>query len=282
MDDATIQEKINLKTELATNLDCSGPLPSWELGPNQKNGLILPAQNTELQEQINIIKHLSDSREMTLNSSKTCLFIVNFTKSHQFRPLLQIPGCEYVIDRVFETKLLGYWFSTDMKTDRHVEHILSISYKRIWTIRKLKRAGISNEDILYFYYIKIRSVLESNCVAYHSMLTKENSDNIERIQKIVLRIIMDEDYSDYHHACLTLNVQTLSTRRTKLCLSFALKCLKSENHRHLFKLNTHANLRNPEKFDVPYAHTTRYFNSPKLYLTRLLNNHFSSLQSYRK
>ena len=159
--------------------------------------------------------------------------------------------------------------------------ILSISYKRIWTIRKLKRAGISNEDILYFYYIKIRSVLESNCVAYHSMLTKENSDNIERIQKIVLRIIMNEDYIDYHHACLTLSVQTLSTRRTKLCLSFALKCLESEKHRHLFKLNTHTNIRNPEKFDVPHAHTTRYFHSPKLYLTRLLNNHFSSLQSYR-
>ena len=71
-----------------------------------------------------------------------------------------------------------------MKTDRHVEHILSISYKRIWTIRKLKRAGISNEDILYLYYIKIRSVLESNCVAYHSMLTKENSDDIENSDNI--------------------------------------------------------------------------------------------------
>ena len=150
MDDATIQEKVNLKTELATNLDQPGPLPSWELGSNQNNGLVLPAQNTELQTQINTIKHLSDSREMTLNTSKTCLFIVNFTKSHQFRPLLQIPGCDYAIDRVLETKLLGYWFSTNMKTDRHVKHILSISYKEIWTIRKLKRAGISNEDILYF------------------------------------------------------------------------------------------------------------------------------------
>ena len=49
MDDATIQETINLKTELATNRDQSGPLSSWEFGPNQKNGLVLPAENTELQ-----------------------------------------------------------------------------------------------------------------------------------------------------------------------------------------------------------------------------------------
>ena len=216
---------------------------------------------------------------MALNSSKTCLFIVNFTKNYQFRPLLQIPGCESDIDRVLETKLLGYWFSTDMKPDRHVQHILTISYKRIWTIRKLKKAGISREDILYFYFMKIRSVLESNCVVFHSMLTKENSDNIERIQKIVLRIIMNEDYLDYHHSCLKLNVQTLSSRRIKLCLSFALKCVESDKHRHMFKLNKQTNLRHPDRYDVPYAHTTRYFNSLKLYLTRLLNEHFRNLHT---
>ena len=131
--------------------------------------------------------------------------------------------------------------------------------------------------ILYFYCIKIRSVLESNCVAFHSMLTQENSENIERIQKIVLRIIMDDKYLDYHHACLNMNMQTLSSRRSKLCLSFALKCLKSDKHRHLFNLNSHTSIRRPERFDVPHAHTTRYFKSPKLYLTRLLNNHFRDL-----
>ena len=279
MDDATLQETINLKTQLATNLDRSGPLPSWELGPTQTNCLVLPKQNTELQHQIEIIKHLSDSREMALNTSKTCIFIVNFTKNYQFRPLLKIPGCESIIDRVQETKLLGYWFSTNMKTDRHVQHILTIAYKRIWTIRKLKKAGISDEDILYFYFIKIRSVLESNCVAFHSLLTKENSENIERIQKIVLRIIMNEDYFDYHHACLKLDVQTLASRRVKLCLSFSLKCLESDKHKHLFKLNKQTNIRNPDIFAVPYAHTSRYFNSPKVYLTRLLNEHFRNLQS---
>ena len=121
-----------------------------------------------------------------------------------------------------------------MKTDRHIQHILTIAYKQIWTIRKLKKAGISDEDILYFYFIKIRSVLESNCVAFHSLLTKENSENIERIQKIVLRIIMNEDYFDYHHACLKLDVQTLASKRVKLCLSFSLKCLESDTNKHLF------------------------------------------------
>ena len=161
-----------------------------------------------------------------------------------------------------------------MKTNKHIEHILAIAYKRLWAIRNLKRAGISNLDILHFYFMKIRSILESNCVVFHSMLTQEESNDIERVQKIVLRIILDYKYEDYHQACLALNVQNLQTRRTKISLSFALKCLTSEKHKHLFKPNETINIRKPDKFDVPFAHTTRYFKSPKLYLTRLLNNHF--------
>ena len=287
MDDATLQETINLKNELATNRDRSGPLPLWEIGIKQLNGKVLPKENSLLQAQIDTIKELSDSREMSLNTDKTCLFIVNFTHKHQFRPLLKIPGCESLIDRVLETKLLGYWFSSDMKTHRHVEHIVAISYKRLWAIPKLKKAGVSNEDILHFYYMKIRSVLETNCAVFHSMLTQDDTNDIERVQKIVLRVILDEKYVDYHHACIFLNVQNLQVRRIKLSLNFGLKCLTSEKFKHLFKLNTHTSIRNPDRFDVPFAHSSRYFNSPKLYLTRLLNSFFrnehtieSSLLSY--
>ena len=276
MDDATLQEAINLTSELACNKDRSGPLPYWELGSKQACGKLLPKENTYLQSQINIVKQVSDRREMSLNTDKTCLFIVNFTHTNQFRPLLQIPGCDSLIDRVLETKLLGFWFTDDMKVNRHVEHILAICYKRLWAIPKLKKAGISDVDILHFYFMKIRSVLESNCPVFHPMLTQENTNNIERIQKIVLRVILDEKYTDYHNACLHLNVQNLQVRRTKLSLTFALKCIASEKFQHLFKLNENTCIRNPDRFDVAFARTTRYKNSPKLYLTRLLNSYFSN------
>ena len=274
MDDATLQERINLTRELATNCDRSGPLPFWELGLQQDNGKVLPKSNSELQNQIDLIKELSDQREMSLNTDKTCLFVVNFTHKHQFRPLLQIPGCDSIVDRVLETKLLGYWFTHDMKTHRHVEHILSISYKRIWAIRKLKKACVPPVDILHFYFMKIRSVLESNCVVYHSMLTQDNINDIERVQKIVLRVILDDQYVDYHNGCLNLNLQTLQVRRTKLSLNFGLKCIASDKFNHLFKLNSHISIRNPDRFDVPFAKTSRFYDSPKLYLTRLLNSYF--------
>ena len=271
MDDATIQEWINLLTKLGSNIDRSGPLPSWELGQQQLYPKVLPANNSLLQKQIITLKTLSDQREMSLNSDKTCLFIVNFSNKHQFRPLLQIPGRNLPIDRVLQTKLLGYWFTHDMKTYRHVEHLLEICFKRIWAIRKLKKSGISDKDILHFYYFKIRSVLEANCVIYHPMLTQEETNDIERIQKIVLKIILAHKYQDYNQACTLMNIETLQTRRTNLSLSFGLKCISSEQHSHLFQLNKQTSSRNSEKFHVPFARSTRYFNSPKLYITKLLD-----------
>ena len=69
--------------------------------------------------------------------------------------------------------------------------MLGISYKRLWAIPKLKKAGVPEPDILHFFNIKIRSVLESNCQVFHSMLTQEDTDDIERIQKIVVKIILE-------------------------------------------------------------------------------------------
>ena len=124
--------------------------------------------------------------------------------------------------------------------------------------------------------MKIRSVLESTCVVYHSMLTLDNTHDIERIKNIVIKVILQDRYSEYHHGCLLLGISTLQQRRVKLCLNFGLKCLKNDKFKNLFKLNINTNIRNPDKFDVPLARTTRYFNSPLLYITRLLNSHFKN------
>ena len=267
MDDATIQEAINLKTALRYSLD--------------QDELTLPSEGSLLQHQLELIKTLSDDREMVLNSSKTKLFIVNFTNNFQFRPLLNIPGVNNNLEVLHETKLLGYWLTNDMKPAKHVEYLLKICYKRLWAISQLKRARVPDHDILHFFFIKIRSVLESNAPVFHSMLTQESSSDIERVQKIALRVILDDDYVDYQTACTTLEVDSLENRRKKLCLNFALKCLNSEKFKDMFKFNTVAEdykIRVPDKFDVPFAKSSRYKKSPKVYLTNLLNEHFESIR----
>ena len=68
MDDATLQESIDLTSALATKLDRSGPLPWWE-----SSGKLLPNQNTLLQPAIETMKKISDDREMIHNPDKTGL-----------------------------------------------------------------------------------------------------------------------------------------------------------------------------------------------------------------
>ena len=271
MDDATVQEAVDLKTTLATNMDRSGPLPWWE-----SSGKLLPTQNTLLQSEIDKVKMISDNREMVLNPDKTKLMIINFTSSHQFKSLFHIPGSSSNIELCFETKLLGYWLSADMKPGIHVSYILKIVYSRLWSISRLKSADVSDDDIFLFYTMKIRSVLEYASPVFFSMLSVQNISDIERVQKIVLKVILSDNYLNYDQACLRMSVSSLEQRRQQLALKFSIACLKNPQHKHLFKQrkSTYYKLRNLKSFEVPFSHSDRYNFSPIPALTRLLNHHF--------
>ena len=273
MDDATLQEAIDLTSTLATKLDRAGPLPQWE-----SSGKLLPNNNTILQSEIETLKKISDAREMVLNPDKTKLLIVNFTDSHQFQSLLQIPDSTSKIELCFETKLLGYWLTSDLKPEKHISHILKIAYQRLWTITRLKSANVNANDIFYFYSMKIRSVLEFASPVFFSMLTSQNIADIERVQKIVLKIILAENYFSYEQACKAMLTVSLEERREHLALKFALSCLDNKQHNHFFKqrTSTYYELRNIKSFEEPQCKTNRYYSSPIPAMTRLLNKHFKS------
>ena len=58
---------------------------------------------------------------------------------------------------------------------------------------------------------------------------------IERIQKIVVQIIMGTRYTSYEDALKYLCLDTLFKRIEMLCLAFALKCLKNPKFKYLFQ-----------------------------------------------
>ena len=65
--------------------------------------------------------------------------------------MLQIPGSQNKLELAFETKLLGYWLTEDMKPKKHIKYILSIAYKRIWAVRRLKTSGVSRPLALLLF-----------------------------------------------------------------------------------------------------------------------------------
>ena len=204
--------------------------------------------------------------------------IVNFTNNHQYQSLLTIPGSSSTIELTIETKLLGYWLTADMKPSKHVSHILEIAYKRLWAISRLKSAGVKEDDILYFFNMKIRSVLEYCEPIFTSMLTVENIYDIECVQKIALRVILNDRYENYYQACSAMKTKSLQSRQTELSLKFAISCLKNDRHRHLFKQrkSLYYTLRKLKSFELPLCHTERFKSSPLPFLTVLLNDHFAN------
>ena len=131
-------------------------------------------------------------------------------------------------------------------------------------------------DLIHIYILLIRSILETSCQVFHSQLTEEDSDDIERIQKIVARIILGDQYIDYSTALPQINLEPLKIRREKLCLKFALKCLHNKTHSSLFVKNVSSDHyhRTLPIFVEPTCGKSRYQNSPVPYLTKILNKYF--------
>ena len=83
---------------------------------------------------------------------------------------------------------------------------------------------------------------------------------------------MKENYPGYSAALKLTGLETLATRRDKLCLNFAKKCVKFHHTKDMFPENEKIRVtRNTERFVVPFARTERYKNSSIPYMARLLN-----------
>ena len=132
-------------------------------------------------------------------------------------------------------------------------------------LQKLYEFNVPTEELIHIYILFIRSLVEYCCAGWHSSLTEEDSTSIERIQKVALRMILKEDYSDYPSALEITRLETLRQRWTQLSLNFSKKCLKSDRMSELFHLIVKTvNTRPHEKNYVSPAKTVPY-------LQRLLN-----------
>ena len=100
------------------------------------------------------------------------------------------------------------------------------AYKRLWILRRLKILGASKDALLQVYTKQIRCVLELSVPAWQGSLTEAEKTDIERIQKCATHVILGMSYTSYADALETLGLESLETRRIKLCLKFALRAEK--------------------------------------------------------
>jgi hypothetical protein len=90
--------------------------------------------------------------------------------------------------------------------------------KRLYALRILKRSGAPANDLITVFCAFIRSVLEYASPVWHFSLPEFLADQIESIQKRVLKIAFLQ--SSYAASLRNVGLLTLYQRRESQCLSF--------------------------------------------------------------
>ena len=121
---------------------------------------------------------------------------------------------------------------------------------------------------------QVRSILEFAVPVWHSSITGDERLDIERIQKSAFHIILGSNYQSYSSALKVLGMETLNSRRTKLCKKFATKSVKNSKFKKWFKVNKKVSFTRQAqpKYCRVYSRTVRFEKSPLSYLTSILNS----------
>ena len=134
--------------------------------------------------------------------------------------------------------------------------------------------GATLADLVDIYSKQVRSILEFGVPVWNSSITKGESVELERVQKTFHHIVLGSSYRSYEAALALTGLETLESRRKKLCTKFAKKASQHPKHKHWF-VPTESELPNTRslkvKFKKPVCRLKRFEKSPIPYLTNLLN-----------
>ena len=267
VDDLSILEMINLITAGISSYNFKQHVAS-DVGVDQS---YLPSININTQGYMDKIERWTNENQMKVNGKKTKLMIINFTRNYQISTRIYLEG--ELLEIVKETLLLGCVITSDLKFHKNTEHMVKKAYARMTLLHKLYSFKVATDDLVNIYILYIRSLVEQNVAVWNSTITQEEVEDIERVQKVAVRIILKDDYTTYANALEYLNLETLQVRRHSLCLRFAKQCLKNEKMAEMFPQNPgyNAKVRYSEKYEVKFANNNRLRDSSIPYLQRLLN-----------
>ena len=270
VDDLTLAEVINLKEKLKFD-----PEKEWELPLNFHNRTkqVLPTTESKVQEQLERLHEYAIENEMKINIEKSKVMLFNTAKTRDFSPEMKIE--DDTLEVVEEMKLLGVKITSDLKWHCNTAYITQQAYSRLWLMRRLKQLGANHKELIDVYCKQVRSVLEFGAVVWQPGLTQINTNDIERVQKSAIAIILGKNDLSYENSLLLVGLEKLSKRRKSLCLQFARKSLKSHPNWYV-KDKEICNTRQKTNVSKEVITRTKRFKKSAIpYFTHLINVHGS-------
>jgi hypothetical protein len=208
------------------------------------------------------------NQKMKINEKKTKVMIFNYSTDKQFTTRLTVN--DHPVEVINSSRLLGTIITDDLRWDENTAHIV----KKENACMELLRKVASIAELKNIYILFVRSQLEHSATVWHSSLTEDNRNDLERVQKSALKLILKEKYKSYDQALNVLDIETLDERREGLCRKFAIRSSKHEKTSKIFPINIkkhHMDTRNPEKFKVQFSRTDRLKNCSVIFMQNALN-----------
>ena len=170
-------------------------------------------------------------------------------------------------------KVLGYHFNARGDSSTHIDKLSSKFRKKVWTLRHLRKSNFAESELLQVYTTYLRPTLEYSSPIYHSMITSEQSNQLERQQFFALKNIYGFCYSNRQLLELS-QIPTLKQRREEATLKFAQKTANNPRFAGWFQKRKTASRRTVEEevIELP-ARTDRRKKSPLFHYRRVLNEH---------
>ena len=216
---------------------------------------------------------------MQIVSLNCTLQIASCKLNHEYAYCIMQIASWTKLDQVQETKLLGLVLRDDLSWKSNSAELTKRAYSRMLILKNLVKFDVPLVDLVQIYILYIRSVMEQSAVVWHPAITKGEQRDIERTQKVALRVILGQNYISYENSLQLTGLDTLTSRRKKISLNFAKKCVKNEKTQWMFPLNKRTctmETRHPEKFKVIKEKIEKLTNSTIPYMQRLLNAEFKT------
>ena len=177
---------------------------------------------------------------------------------------------------VHEAKILDLWLQNNLKWSSHIEHTLEKANKKLFMLRTLKKFGFSSEELCIVYKGYVRPILEYADVVWHSGITIKQTKEFEQVQKRACRIIQGNKYTSYPNALAVFKLDSLADRRKEHCVKFAQGLVNNVHTITIMPPTREAchgrMLRNNHHFSSLPSRTSRYYNSPIPFFTRICND----------
>ena len=208
----------------------------------------------------------ASDNSMLLNTEKTVIMNISLNRRTEYREPVALDNNTIMPSDYI--KFLGVHIDKHLSFTTNVDRITSKASSRIYLLRQLRILGMDTKGLRTFYCANIRSVLTYAAPAWYFLLSKQDQDRLEKVQRYATRIILPD--CDYAQRLEVLALPTLCVFIETKGRNLFSKIVSDKTHplHTRVRLNTNrTSSRKPAKFYAPQARTAKRAASFFAYFT---------------